>query len=329
MAAARLVAVGYEADEEFARVTAEVLDGAADIVYTHGLDDDDRARTLRRADALLAYELAKEVPAGLLADPGRLRFVQFLSAGIDAVDFSELPDPLTVACNAGAYAGAVAEHAVAMALSLAKRLPQRHAALTGGRFDKWSPALTMDGAICAIVGFGGIGTTAARLLRAFGARIYAVTRTGQTTEPADFTASIADLDRALAAADVVVLSLPLTRTTRGLIGARELALMKPAAILVNVARGPIIDQAALYEHLRAHPDFCAGIDTWWAEPSGDAPFRTDYPFVDLPNVLGSPHNSSIVAGAMTSAARLAAVNVRRYLSGEAVTGVIRRSDYVD
>ena len=177
-------------------------------------------------------------------------------------------------------------------------------------------------------GFGGIGTTAARLLRAFGARIFAVTRTGQTTEPADFTASIADLDRALAAADVVVLSLPLTLTTRGLIGARELALMKPCAILVNVARGPIIDQAALYEHLRAHQDFCAGIDTWWAEPSGDAPFLTDYPFVDLPNVLGSPHNSSIVAGTMTSAARLAAINVRRYLSGEAVTGVIRRSDYV-
>jgi len=328
MATQRLVAVSYPADDGYAAVNAEVLAGDAEVVYTYDLDDAQRRRTVRRADALLAYELPKEVPAGTLDGHGRLGFVQFLSTGVDAVDFSQVPDMLTVACNAGAYAGAVSEHAVAMTLSLAKRLPQRHAALTAGRFDKWLPTLTLDGATCVIVGFGGIGTTTARLLRAFGARIYAVTRTGQTTEPADDAAGIEHLDRALAAADVVVLSLPLTLSTRGLIGARELALMKPDAILINVARGPIIDQAALYEHLRTHPEFSAGIDTWWAEPTGDAPFSTDYPFLDLPNVLGSPHNSSIVAGNMVSAARLAAENVRRYLRGEEVTGVVRRSDYV-
>ena len=103
--------------------------------------------------------------------------------------------------------------------------------------------------------------------------------------------------------------------------------MKPAAIVVNVARGAIIDQRALYEHLATHPEFSAGIDTWWDEPAGEGPFRTDYPFFDLPNVLGSPHNSSIVPGTMLAAARLAAQNVRRYLRGEAVTGVVRRADY--
>jgi phosphoglycerate dehydrogenase-like enzyme len=77
-----------------------------------------------------------------------------------------------------------------------------------------------------------------------------------------------------------------------------------------------------------NPDFTAGIDTWWAEPSGDAPFRTDFPFFELPNVLGSPHNSSIVPGTMLTAARRAAQNVVRYLNGEPVHGVIRRSDYV-
>lgn len=328
MAGERLVAVSYAADGDFARVNSEVLDGAAEIIYTHGLDDAQRVQAVRRADALLAYVLPDELPAGALDDRGRLSFVQFLSTGVDSVDFSWLPDTLTVACNAGAYAHAVSEHAVAMTLSLAKRLPQRHAALAAGRFDKWSPALTLDGATCAILGFGGIGTTTARFLRAFGARICAVTRTGQAAEHADTAAAIADLDLVLPAADVLVIALPLTLATRGLIGARELALMKPDAILVNVARGPIIDQAALYEHLRTHQDFCAGIDTWWAEPAGDAPFRTDYPFLELPNVLGSPHNSSIITGAMTSAARLAAVNVRSYLRGEQVTGVIRRSDYV-
>jgi len=329
MAAERLVAVGYQADEAFVKINSEVLGDAAEIVYTYNLDDFARAAEIRRADALLAYELPKEVPAGALGPAGKLGFVQFLSTGVDSVDFTELPDSLTVACNAGAYADAVSEQAVAMILSLAKRLPQRHAALAAGRFEKWAPALTLNGATCVILGFGGIGTTTARMLRAFGARICAVTRTGTATNDADVTASISDLHRVLPTADVLVIGLPLTLATRGLIGAPELALMKPSAILVNVGRGPIIDQAALYEHLRTHQDFTAGIDTWWAEPAGDAPFRTDYPFLDLPNVLGSPHNSSIVAGAMTSAARLAAVNVRRYLRGEPVIGVIRRSDYVE
>jgi phosphoglycerate dehydrogenase-like enzyme len=328
MAAERLVAVGYQADEDFAKINSEVLADTADIVYTFGLDDTGRAQAIREVDALLAYELPREIPAGALDDHGKLSFVQFLSTGVDSVDFTQIPDALTMACNAGAYAGAVSEHALAMTLSLAKRLPQRHAALAAGRFDKWSPALTLNGATCVILGFGGIGTTTARFMRAFGARICAVTRTGQTTEPADVTASISELDKVLPAADVLVIALPLTLATRGLIGARQLGLMKSNAILVNVARGPIIDQAALYEHLRTHQDFTAGIDTWWAEPTGDAPFRTDYPFLDLPNVLGSPHNSSIVAAAMTSAARLAAINVRRYLRGEPVTGIIRRADYV-
>src|SRR6266567_4013356 len=281
MAGERLVAVSYPAAAEFAAVSSEVLDGAAEIVYTHELDDDQRISALRRADALLAYELAKELPAGALRDHGRLGLVQFLSTGVDSVDFSELPETLTVACNAGAYAGAVSEHALAMTLSLARKLPQRHAALAAGRFEKWSPVMTLDGATCVVLGFGGIGTTTARFLRALGARIYAVTRTGQVIEPADATAAIADLDRVLPAADVLIIALPLTVATRGLIGARELALMKPNAILVNVARGPVIDEAALYEHLRTHPEFSTGIDTWWAEPAGGRPFRTDYPFLAL------------------------------------------------
>jgi phosphoglycerate dehydrogenase-like enzyme len=328
MAQERLVAVSYQADEEFAQMNSEVLAGDANVVYTCELDDAQRQQTLQRAEALLAWDLAKEIPAGALLDRSQLRFAQLLSAGVDAVDFSALPEWLKVASNAGAYATAVSEHVLAMTLSLAKHLPQRQAALAAGRFDKWAPSLALDGAICTILGFGGIGAATARLMTAFGARIYAVNRSGRSTEPAEFVGSLADLDEVLAVADVLVISLPLTLATRGLIGARELALMKPTAILVNVARGPLVDQRALYEHLCAHPEFSAGIDTWWTEPMGGAPFRTDYPFLDLPNVLGSPHNSSIVPGTMLSAARLAAENVRRYLRDEAITGVVRRSDYV-
>jgi phosphoglycerate dehydrogenase-like enzyme len=199
--------------------------------------------------------------------------------------------------------------------------------LVAGQFDKWVPSQVLDGAICTILGFGGIGTATARLMRAFGARIYAVSRDGEAAENADFVTTLADLERVLPAADVLVISLPLTLSTRGLIGARALALMKPTAILVNVARAAIVDQEALYEHLRANPEFHAGIDTWWSEPTGDGGFRTDFPFLELPNVLGSPHNSSIVLGTMLTGARVAAENVLRYLRGQAVTGLVRRADY--
>lgn len=324
----RLVAVTYPADQEFARINSEVLGDDATIVCTYELDDAQRIGVLRNADAVLGWDLAEEIPAGALQQASHLGLIQLLSAGVDAVDFSALPERPVLASNAGAYASAMSEYVLAMVLSLAKRLPQRHAALAAGRYDKWVPSLVLDGAICGILGFGGIGTATARLMRAFGARIYAVNRTGRTTEPAEFAGTLADLDLVLMAADVLVVSLPLTLATRGLIGRRELSLMKPAAILVNVARGAIIDQRALYEHLSTHTQFSAGIDTWWDEPAGDEPFQTDYPFIGLPNVLGSPHSSSIVPGTMLAAARLAAQNVRRYLRGEAVTGVVRRADYV-
>ena len=105
---------------------------------------------------------------------------------------------------------------------------------------------------------------------------------GRTGDPTEFTGTLADLDQVLAAADVLVLALPLTRATRGLIGARELALMKPAAIVVNVARAAVIDERALYEHLRDQPEFGAGIDTWWHEPGPDSGFSTRYPSSTCP-----------------------------------------------
>src|SRR5215469_16685715 len=324
----RLVAVSYPSDDDYAQINSEVLAGDARIASTFNLDDVQRADVIRQAEAVIAWELSKEIPAGAFTAGPRPRFIQLLSAGVDAVDFSALPADLAVASNAGAYAGPMSEYVLAITLSLAKRLPQHHAAMAAGRFDKWVPSQTLNGAICAILGFGGIGTATAHLMKAFGARIHAVSRTGLASEPTEFVTTLAGLDGVLATADVIVISLPLTLGTRGLIGARELALMKPTAILVNVARAAILDQQALYEHLLANPEFCAGIDTWWDEPIGDAPFSADYPFFGLPNLLGAPHNSSIVPGTMLTGARVAAENVRRYLRGEHVTGLVRRSDYV-
>jgi phosphoglycerate dehydrogenase-like enzyme len=304
------------------------LRDAARVVFLQDQQPSQRLETLRRAEALIAWRLGREVPPDQLAVATRLRLIQFQSVGVDNVDFMAIPAGIVIADNAGAYARPMAEHVMAMTLSLAKRLPQRHAALARGEFDQQTPSLTLEGAVCAILGFGGIGKRTAALMGAFGARIHAVNTSGQTTEPVEFVGTLADLDRVLAVADVLVISMPLTRATRGLIGDQELARMKPSAILVNVARAGIIDQAALYEHLRANPDFSAGIDTWWHEPPLGEDFRTDYPFFDLPNVIGSPHNSAIVAGSHAFAARHAAANVRRYLQSRSLAGTVRREDYL-
>ena len=332
MAHERLVAVSYPVDGEFTSINADVLGDLATLSYTDGMPEDERAEVLRQAEVLIGLRLQREVPAGALQSAPGLQFIQMLSAGLDTVDFDVIAPDIMVAGNVGAYAHPIAEHVMAMVLCLAKRLPQENAALARGEWtraegDRAAATATLDGAVCAILGYGGIGRATARLMRAFGARIHAINSSGHTDDPVEFCGTLDDLDRVLAAADVLVIGIPLTAGTRGLIGARELGLMKDSAILINVARGAIVDERALYEHLRATPGFSAGIDAWWDEPRGGAPFRTNYPFFELPNLLGSPHNSGDVPGIMYYAARQAAANVRRYLIGDAVSGVARREDY--
>jgi glycerate dehydrogenase len=328
MARGSLVAVSYPADDEFTQINISVLGDVADVVFLDGRPEAEFRDVLGRADVLLGWHLSQELPDGTLPDAQNLRLIQLLSAGADSVDFAAIPEHLTLASNVGAYAGPMAEYVLAVTLALARRLPQRHADLARGEFRMWDRVLTLDGAVCAILGFGGIGQATARLMRAFGARIHAVNSSGRSSEPAEFTGTLADLDQVLTTADVLVISLPLINATRGLIGARELGLMKPDAILVNLGRAAIVDERALYEHLRRHPGFCAGIDAWWQEPGPGAGFRTNYPFFDLPNLLGSPHNSGVTDGALQVGARRAAENVRRFLAGEAVAGVARREDYL-
>jgi glycerate dehydrogenase len=163
-------------------------------------------------------------------------------------------------------------------------------------------------------------------MRAMGTRIHAVNRSGRTGEAVDWIGTTAQLDALLAASDVLVVSVPLTRATEGLIGARELGLMKPDAILINLARGEIVDDAALFAHLQAHPGFTACIDAWWIEPVRHGRFAMEHPFMDLPNVIGSPHNSASVPQTGTEGLRLAAENCARALRGEAVRNLVTYAD---
>jgi phosphoglycerate dehydrogenase-like enzyme len=304
------------------------LDGVAELTYLTGAGEGGREAVLASADVVLAWMLGAELGPKELAGLGSARLIQLLSAGVDRAPFDQIPDGVAIASNAGAYAVPMAEHVLALALALAKRLPQNHAALARGVFDQHTPTRSVGGSLVGILGFGGIGQAAARLFKALGARVHAINRSGRTDAAVDHIGTMENLDGLLAAADILVISLPLTRATDELIGSRELSLMKPDAILVNVARAGIIDEDALYDHLERNPSFSAGIDAWWQEPRGKEAFVTRRPFLDLPNVIGSPHNSAIVAGSLTEAAARAADNVARYLRGEPVRNLVDRSDYV-
>ena len=180
----------------------------------------------------------------------------------------------------------------------------------------------LRGGVCGILGFGNVGVATARLMRAFGMKIHAINRRGASHEPTDWIATTDLLDEMLRVADVLVISAALTIATEGLIGARELGLMKEKAILINVARGEIIDEGALYAHLVSHPHFFAGIDAWWVEPVRHGQFAMGYPFLDLPNVIGSPHNSAGGGAWRYEYLRRAVQNCRRAILGETPRNLI-------
>lgn len=315
MSAGPLV-VTYPLTERSRAIVAEELAGAAEAIYLAELPPDQRADVLGRAGAVLANDTATELQPGESALLRGARLLQFTAAGIDWVPTRDLPPELPVAGNKGASAEPMAEHVVAMALAAAKRLFIEHDKLKQGEFNQRSPNRMLRGGVCGILGFGAVGVATARLLRAFGMKIHAINRRGASDEPTDWIATTERLDELLRASDVLVISAALTAGTEGLIGARELSLMKDGAILVNVARGEIVDEAALYAHLVAHPRFFAGIDAWWVEPVRHGRFTMGHPFLDLPNVIGSPHNSAGGGVWRDVSLRRAVQNCRRAILGE-------------
>ena len=322
----RTLVATFELDANARAIVTGIVGDAAQVMSLAGLDGAGRAAALRGASVVLTRNTARELAKEELPLLAGVALIQFIPAGIDFIPIGDLPPGVRVASNAGAYSQPMAEHAMTLALAAAKRLLHEHAALARGEFNQQVPNRMLAGLVGGILGFGGIGQATARLMRAFGMRVHAVNRSGKTSEPVDWIGATAKLDELLAASDVLVISMPLTRKTVGLIGPRELGLMKPDAILVNLARGEIIDEAALFAHLQAHPRFTACIDAWWVEPVRHGSFRMDHPFMTLPNVIGSPHNSGVVPQTGVVAMKSAAANCLRALRGETVHNIVKPED---
>ncbi len=323
------ILISHNFEQAHREVFKEILSGLAQIEFLSDIAKEDRAGVMERADVIISWNPAREFSPEELKLLGRVRLIQLVTAGAEHLPFPLLPSSAIIASNPSAFAEPMAEHILAMVFALAKRLCVNHAKLKQGEFDQKTENRNLRGHVFGVLGFGGIGKAAARIMRSVGLRIFAITTSGRTTEKVDFIGTLDDLDHLLDESDVLLVSIPLTLRTRGLIGNRELALMRPDAILINVARGHVIDEQALYRHLSQNPGFSAGIDTWWIEPSKDGEFKVNYPFFDLPNFLGSPHNSSITPGTMAHAARLAAQNAADFLGSGKIRGAIRREDYVE
>ncbi len=319
------VLVGFKVGDREKGALEEVL-GDIPTVYLQDIPEDLLADVLEGVEVFLSAYPDRELPDLSLLKGVKL--LQIVWAGVDHLPFERIPEGITIASNAGAYAEPMAEHVMGMVLALAKRLLPNHLKLARGVYDRRTPNKEIRGKNLGILGFGGIGKAVARSFRCFDMKVYAINRSGRTDEAVEFVGTLKDLDYVLKVSDVLVISLPLTKETRNLITRRELNLMKSDAILINVARADIVNQRDLYEHLKENPDFQAGFDVWWKEPFKGEPFSVDYPFFELENFLGSPHNSNVVPGMFEKALRVAAENVREFLKTGRVKNVVRREDYI-
>ena len=250
------------------------------------------------------------------ANASELRHVQLLSAGYDAVDLDAArAADVTVSNNGGANAISVAEHAIMLMLGVSRRVIWQHDNVKGGRWRGNGPAPRMyelHGKTLGIVGFGTIGKKVARLAQGFGMRVIYndIVRLSEDREDA-LDAKFRLLGEIMREADVVSLNVPLNESTRGLIGAGELALMKPTAMLINTARGPVVDERALYECLRDGRILGAGLDVFEQEPP-----PADNPLFTLDNVLLTAHFAGPTWDNHVARFRNAFDNIQRIERGE-------------
>lgn len=261
---------------------------------------------------------------------GKLQLVLVGGAGHDGINKPALP-PGTIVANTFNHEASIAEYVAATTVMVRRGILQQSRALERGVwassvYDKSiSQPRTLDGAVVGILGYGHIGQAVWRVLKSLGARGRAIknTPTQDVPDGLDWIGTRTDLDRLLDEADVLVVCMPLDDTTRGVIGADQLHRLGSNSVVVNVSRGPLIDEDALFDALNSGIIGGAVIDVWYQYPdaSGHA-FPATNPFWTLPNVLMTPHISGVTRETFLGRVRDIADNIQRFAAGQPIDRVV-------
>ena len=297
------------------------------------LGEDEIVRILPLIDSLMIFSWPSFLTRERTRVMTRLRFVQSILAGVNHVPFSYFGTRVVVCSNAGAYSDGVAEHALALVLAAAKRIVEQNIQIHAGtaalvRHGEAAARIRfLEGGTMGILGYGGIGTSIAKLAMGFGMKVFAFSRRAGKDSNVQVGQGTRGLNRILETSDVVVLALPLTKFTAGIIDEKALLRMKKNAILVNIARGELVDESSLFEHLKANSDFHYATDVWWYK-KGRESLMTDFPFAALPNFTGTLHVSGPSVLATGRPVLLAVENTLRFLKGQTPKNIVDRSEYI-
>lgn len=278
------------------------------------------------AEIILSWFAPRELMQAVWRMAPRVRWVHSASAGVENVLLPELVESAVPVTNGrGLYSDSLAEFVLGAVLFFAKDFERMLRSRQARRWDPFEVGLIEDRWL-GILGYGDIGHAVARRARAFGMRIAALRRSvqaGETDPLADRLLGPDRLDELLAVSDYLVLALPLTAATRGLIGEAELARMKPGAVLINVGRGAVIHEDALARALRERRIRGAALDVFEREP-----LPQDHPFYSLDNVLLSPHCADHFPGWKRRAMELFLENFARFRQGLPLRNLVdKRAGY--
>ena len=325
-----LILDGY--DEERGALLSERLgDGWTVTAGRHSDPPDLLATRLCAAEAIVTQYWTADLPP-----VPRLRLLQLPGAGFDAIDFDAVPDACAV-CNVYEHEIGISEYIVATLLEREIRVSRMDTTLRRGQWrDGFVLGAPLHGELhgrtVGFVGFGRIARATARRLAPFGVRMAARTRTPDRCVPeADLVADLAGTDRLddmLPGLDYLVITCPLTDATRGLVDARRLSLLRPTAVVVNVSRGPIVEEDSLYTACRDGTIGGAVIDTWYRYPDpsggvGQSCLPSRRPFETLANVVMTPHASGWSAGLLERRWTVIADNLLRLERGDPLLHVLR------
>jgi phosphoglycerate dehydrogenase-like enzyme len=312
----------------FSEGFASMVGGGAEVaVLSDGLASAAEREAFSGADVLIGNRFDASLPR-----PERLRLFHLPAAGYDAVNFALLPRG-TLVCNCFGHEQAIAEYVMAALLQRAIPLADADRRMREGDWAYWAGAPErvheeIGGSTIGLLGFGHIGKAVAARARAFGMRVHVANRSAVAeSAEVDRYFPLANLPEFWGSADYLVVTVPLTEETRGMVGRAAFTAMRPRAVLVNVARGPVVDEAALYNALAQGRIGGAVIDTWYRYPRAGSTSGTPsaLDFAALPNLLMTPHMSGWTRGTIRRRQETMAENVRRMMQGERCENVVRET----